>query len=494
MTAATSDVAVEQARVVLTPHPLQRVGAHVLVALSREKGAGPETLSAAGLDAAMGRVAVDAGKAATRESKSPDGFWQKVSLSFFPNSPMNHPGRRKGKNAAGEAKSDADVRAAVRDWLTCPPESEWPPASCVLCGRDAVGFYGKRDVPLAESEAYRNSTPRGHEGVALCWPCLCCSYALPYGCHLTGGSSVAVHSWDESFLGRTVRRRARHNRAVAATGKVPQSHTREVVALRALRRYSDPLTDGVELLVFNNNNRGQLLESYALQQPLAEWLRRTSRPGDQRRGFGLLVRAHTTANTPGIVGLARNAFRTPTQIVSAGLRGLTTYMFGPAPDAADVAALAQVLFSFATEVEQVNEKDLRELRTTAAKVASLLAQETTWGGLKELRAKMRNSRQLRSWLTNRALAWAASPPSQAERQDLAGPLVSERAFVLLFDPGQDNPSWFHRDLLLVGVLEELSRLEWRAQEGEKPEEALAELAEQDRKFIETDEEEEEDAA
>lgn len=37
-----------------------------------------------------------------------------------------------------------------------------------MCGRAACGFYGKVDVPLGVSTAHRNTTARGHEGLALC--------------------------------------------------------------------------------------------------------------------------------------------------------------------------------------------------------------------------------------------------------------------------------------------------------------------------------------
>lgn len=475
-----------QSRLVLTPHPLQRIGAYALAALSEEKTA-PENLSPEGFTRATALVVAYAEQAALRESKEAEGFWQKTSLSFFPNAPMNHPSRRKGKTKDGREKTDADVREAVRSWLRMPKAADWPAADCVLCGRQSVGFFGKRDVALAESEAYRNTTPRGHEGMSLCWPCLFCFYSLPYGSQLTGGSSIALHSWDERFLRRTVPRQVSHNLKLAVTGDATQRQVevREVVALRALRACGERLTDGVELLVFNNNNRGQLLESHSLQQPLAEWLRRTCRIAERRRGFTALVRAHVGKDIPGVVGLARNAFRAPARIVASGVHYLAASVSGLSPDPAEAADLAELLFSFATEVMQVNEKNLSEIRTTSRKIASLLAEETGWGGLREFRVKLRSSRQLRGWLTSRAIAWAGRDHKGHE-----GPLVSERAFVLLFDPGQDNPSWFHRDLLLVGVLEELSRLDWRAKGDEVPAEVIAELDAEDRKFISNDTEDE----
>jgi hypothetical protein len=477
----------EQSRLALTSHPLQRIGAHALASLTGRDD--PATLDAAEFRDAMEHVVRDAERASVRDSQAPDGFWQKASLSFFPNSPVNHPGRRKGKTADGRAKTDTDVRDAVRAWLTMPDPAQWPAVDCVLCGRRAVGFFGKRDVALAESEAYRNTTPRGHEGMALCWPCLCSFYALPYGSQLTGGSSVALHSWDERFLQKTVRRQVRSNMQLAATGDVTrkQSEVREVVALDALRKYSERITDGVELLVFNNNNRGQLLETHTLQQPLAEWLRKTCRFSDLRRGFGALVQAHSSPGMRGVVALARNAFHSPLRIVSTGAGHLAGCLMRQEPDHAEARGLATLLMSFVTEVMRMNEKDLTEIRATARKLGSLLAQQGSRSPLKEFRSHLRNSRQLRSWLTRHAVAWAG-----AEHEGYGfEPLMSDRVTVLLFDPSQDNPSWFHRELLFVGVLEELARLEWRAPDDEKPEDVVAELRADDRQWIKDGDEEDE---
>ncbi|MEV1008637.1 hypothetical protein [Streptomyces sp. NPDC049881] len=477
----------EQSRLVLTSHPLQRLGAHALAALAEAKG-GPEEVDAAGFQSAMRQVIQDAERASVRESKAPDGFWQKASLSFFPNSPMNHPGRRKGKTADGHAKTDADVREAVRSWLTIPDPSRWPAVGCVLCGRDAVGFFGKRDVVLAESESYRNSTPRGHEGVALCWPCLCCFYALPYGCQLTGGSSVALHSWDEGFVRRTVRDQVRRNRQLALTGQESDRHAevREVVALYALKHYSERITDGVELLVFNNNNRGQLLESHELQQPLAEWLRKTTRLSGRMRGFQALVMAHATKQLAGIVVLARNAFYTPTRVVTTGVNHLADCLMRRSQDHAGTHALADLLKSFVTEVMQMNEKDLTEIRATARKLGGLLNSATGRGPLRELRAHLRNSTQLRSWMTRHAVLWAGAPHEEFGDE----PLMSTRLAVLLFDPSPDNPTWLHRDLLFVGVLEELARLGWRAKDDdeEKDDEVAVQMHKDDEKFMKEGEE------
>ncbi|MGW6875856.1 hypothetical protein ACWGHA_26350 [Streptomyces xanthophaeus] len=479
MSVEAADVAA-QSRLVLTAHPLQRVGAFAIAALAGDGH--PEDLAPGGFAIAVEQITQHAVSAAlVRDSKGASGFWLKASYSFFPNSPMNHPGNGK--------KTDESVRDGIRAWRGLPDPGSWPDAGCVLCGRQAVGFFGKVDVALAESEAYRNNVPRGHEGMALCQPCRASFHALPYGCQLTGGSSIALHSWDERFLKRAVTRQVERNLPLAETGDPARRQTdiREVVALTALRRYSERVAGGAELLVFNNNNRGQSFEQHALEQSLAEWLRSTSRDPGLRRGFTALLQAHATKADPGVVALARNAFRDPARILGSGARYVGRLVTGQAADRERVADLVALLYSFVTEVMLMNEKDRSEIRATAGRIGQLLGEETSGGKLRQFRALLKDSAKLRRWLTDQGVRRAISPP-----QDGQGPLVTERAFTLLFDPGSDNPAWFHRDLLLVGVLEELSRLGWQAGDGADltdPEDDGGDLDAVDSTFI-TDEEEE----
>jgi hypothetical protein len=410
-------------------------------------------------------MTADASQAAmVRDAKRPDGFWLKVSLSFYPNSKMNHNAQLK--------KSDDEIRAEIRAWRSPPEPSSWPGVRCVLCGRQAVGFYGKVDIPLAESHVYRNTTPRGHAGLALCWPCVCSFHALPYGCQLTGGPSIALHSWDDGFLAHTVSRQVRRNYQHITLGQpVSGLPAREVVALRALRHYEQRLTAGVELLVFSNNNKGQTLQSYSLEQPLAEWLRETARRSELRPGFAALLRAHTTEKAPGVVGLSRNAFRDPQQIPITCARYLTERFEQSGLVPADTAALATLCFSFAIEVMSMKQSDLDELKSTAQGVALLLSQATSAGALKEFQSTLREPRRMQSWLRNRAVTWMLNPPEGVQR-----PLLGTRAFELLFDGSPDNQAWFHRQVLFIAVLEELHRLGWRPQDAA---EVAREIAEQE---------------
>jgi hypothetical protein len=463
----------EQAELSLTAHPLQRVGAYVLAALA--KSLDPDKVRAEVFQNVADLLCDDAIRAAlVRDSKR--DFWLKCSYSFFPNSKMNHLSNGK--------KDDDTVISAVTAWRTLPSPDTWPDVGCVLCGRSAVKFFGKTDVALAESDLYRNTTPRGHQGMALCWPCVVCFYALPYGCRLTGGTSAVLHSWDGDFLAATVARQVGVNRRIFELGGAEpvESLAREVIALKMLRHYPNPMRGGVELLAFSNNNRGQTLDIYAMDQPLAEWLRRTEQLPARRRGFQALLRAHKTADQPGVVGLARNAFREPARIVGACTRYLASAAErGAIPEwTGDLAALC---FSFAIEVMRVNQKDLTEIRTTAARVASLFDTETRGGKLKEFHATLKAPTRMRSWLLRRGVEWALTGPKDAD-----GPLVTTRGMELLFDPGPDVQAWFNRQMLLVAVLEQLHRTGWRPVDGEKVAEEMAEEpGDEDQQIVDSEE-------
>lgn len=326
----------------------------------------------------------------------------------------------------------------IRAWRSLPDPSGWPGVSCVLCGRAAVGFYGKLDVPLAESVLYRNNTPPGHKGLALCWPCLCSFYALPYGCRLTGGRSIAVHSWDEDFLQATVGRQAernqRHFTLGAPAGKGSGANS-EVVALKALRGYHHDLTAGVELLVFSNHNNAQMLEAHTLEQPLAEWLRKTFTHQELRDGFGALLLAHATQRHSGYVGLARNAFRAPERIPAECVGYLEARLDRTSRIPQAAGSLSRLCRSFAIEVTRMNQKDLSEIEATAHGVALLLSEEPSAGKLRELYSMRRNPSRLRTWLQAKAMQWRFPPDtwksSPPDGYDPAQPLLPTRSFTLL---------------------------------------------------------------
>jgi hypothetical protein len=460
----------EQATIRLTAHPLQRIGAYALARLA--DGADPSTLDEAAFQIAVDRMTEHAIEAAVgRDTKAPKGFFLKSSLSLFPNAPMFHPSNAR--------RSDPEIRERVLAWRRRPDPDAWLGVPCVLCSATAVGFFGKMDVPLAESDAYRNNTPRRHAGMALCWPCLCCFYALPYGSHLTGGPSLALHSWDEAFLARTIAIQVTRTRQVIAAGSTAREElrAREVLALKYLRHYDKSLTDGVQLLVYSNNNRGPTIDTYAVDQALAEWLRSVMHHARFQAGFRALLTAHRTTDLPGYVGLARNAFRSPWRIPGACARYLSRVAFTQArPDDRrwhDVANLAGLCFNYADKVMRMDKGDLEEIRATAKRFAALLARETTAGKLREFYTLFSKPTRLRSRLQRSAVEWILVAPDGQE-----GPLLTTRGFGLLFDPDYDNQAWFHRQMFLVAVVEELHGLGWKplsSDEGEQTAQDLPEL-------------------
>jgi hypothetical protein len=443
-----SVLADEQRRIVLTAHPLQRVGAFAVAALEEAGAASLSALRPDGFDAAVRRMAQDAVRASmVASTKAEDGFWLKTSNSFFPNAPMNHPSR--GKKPVERLRED------VLSWRTIPPSGLWPAAVCALCARQAVGFYGKTDIALAESVAYRNTTARGHAGLALCWPCVCCFHALPYGCGLTGGQSHLLHSWDDRFLERLVRRQVRHNQPFLVAGAaVPRSAPRHVKASRVIRAYTQRLNAGVELMVISNYNLEPLLQVHALDQPAAEWLRLTQRP-ERARGFRMLRRAHRNANDPdGFASLARTLFDRPEQMTAAAARWAASRVRDLRAVPADVALLREACFLYVTEVMGLNDEDVKQIDMLAANLAAWIARRDVSGDLTGFTRAAKSSQLLRALLKSWGRSWLLRPPDGS-----SGALCTQRQFELLADP--DRPSWYYRDLLVIAVLEHLARAGWR---------------------------------
>ena len=98
------------------------------------------------------------------DAKAPGGFWLAASYLFWPNSALNLTSR--GKLPVAERV------ARLQSWRTLPGPEQTIGVPCALCGRPACGFFGKADVPLGASTAHRNTTARGHQGLALCRGCV----------------------------------------------------------------------------------------------------------------------------------------------------------------------------------------------------------------------------------------------------------------------------------------------------------------------------------
>lgn len=443
-----------QRTVVLTPHPLQRAGAFALAELAGVDH--PGELTPERFDQATQVMTQHVLSTANVEnSKEPNGFWLAASYLLWPNSPMNTTNR---KNLLPRQRRDR-----IAEWRVLPDPVRWPGVPCSLCGRAACGYYGKVDVPLGASTAYRNTTPRDHAGLALCFACLTTFHALPYGCQIGGGRAAALHSWDEDFLRRAVAAQVARTRREAMVGPAQAtplpSWQRELTALRHLRNHPRRLSAGVQLIVFSNSNKEQVLDEHAMDQPLAEWLRSTVRDSQRRRGFRYLVRAHRIKDVPGAAMLARRAFRSPDQVLTRAAGFLRTVSAESSAIPGEAVHLVPLVFSYAIEVLQVNDKDVGRIRQLADHIAETLTPHRERGVLKGYESAHRDHRRLQEWLRKRAVVWTLNPPGNGTE-----PFVTPEQWRLLFDP--DERGRLHQDLLFIAVLEKLHKNGWRADDAD----------------------------
>lgn len=448
-----TDIVDAQRTMVLTPHPLQRVGAFALAELVDVDH--PDQLSPEEFDKATHLMTQHLLSAAQVEtSKEPGGFWLGTSYLFWPNSAMNTTNRKK--------LLPQQRRDLIKKWRAIPDRVQWPGVPCSLCGRPACGYYGKVDVPLGASTAYRNTTPPDHGGLALCFPCVSSFHALPYGCQIGGGRAAALHSWDEDFLQRFVSARVGRTRQDAVVGErttKPLPYWREVTALRHLRGHSRRLTAGVQLIVFSNSNKEQVFDEHAMEQPLAEWLRSTAHNPQRRPGHRYLVRAHRTKDVPGSAMLARHAFRAPQQVLTRAVTFLRAVSAESSAVPGEVPHLVPLCFSYAIEVLQVNDKDVGRIRQLAEHIAEALAPHRERGVLKGYESAHRDPRRLQEWLRKRAVSWTLLRPEGRDE-----PFVTSEQWRLLFD--SDGRGRLHQDLLFIAVLEQLHHNGWRVDDAD----------------------------
>ena len=439
--------------VALTPHPLQRVGAFALARLAGVKH--PEQVGEPELERAVS-VMHDDLYATTRlpDSKAPDGFWLAASYLFWPNSKLNTTNRNK--------LSVTERRDLLREWRMLPGPGDLLGVPCALCGREACGFYGKVDVPLGASVNYRNTTPRGHDGLALCRGCLASFHALPYGCAIAGGRAAVLHSWDDQFLQGVVGRqvhRMRQNAGVAS-GRFGERrpYARQVAALGRIRAYDERLTAGVDLMVFSNSNKEPTLDVHAMSQPLAEWVRVTRHRPDMAAGWRYLVRAHHGPKVPGWSALARNLFDRPRRVVSVA----AWYLRGQAEDLrvppGEASGLGIVCGDYAMRVLDMEKSDADEIRQLAKNIAGEAGRDES--EFMKFVVAGRKISELKKWLRGKAI-------SQVRFSRAADAFISERQWRLLFDSGDEQ--FLHRDLLLICALEEVQALDpkWRTDDPAK---------------------------
>ncbi|MGH3910795.1 MAG: hypothetical protein ACRDRM_08170, partial [Pseudonocardiaceae bacterium] len=111
------DVMDAQRTLVLTAHPLQRVGAFALAELVDIEH--PDQLGPEKFDEATGVMTRHLlGTADVDGAKDPGGFWLGVSYLFWPNSPMNPTNRKK--------QSPQERRDRITQWRELPDQDQWP--------------------------------------------------------------------------------------------------------------------------------------------------------------------------------------------------------------------------------------------------------------------------------------------------------------------------------------------------------------------------------
>lgn len=441
--------------VVLTASPLQRIGAFALAALA-EISSGeevlPENISSQALASAVDRMTGDLLATSTlAKAADPGGFWLSASYLLWPNSKINPTSR--GKQSAQERQRQ------ITAWRSLEAASRVIGVPCAYCGRPACDWYGKVDIPLGASVAYRNTTAPDHQGTPLCYPCVACLWALPYGARLSGGKAAAIHSWDDAFLAKVTRRavgRTLESAAVAAPvkGTKPGPYARELVVLEAVRGYGQRLTAPVELLVLSNSNKEQLLATQEMSQPVAVWLRSTVGRTNRKKGYPALVATQATKQVPGEAYLAKRLFARPGEILGAAVAALLARAAdaqGAIPP--EVTTLAPLLNSYCTEVLTMDEKDVERIRELAARLADLLGSDTRPGPFRDfIRANSRGG-NLYGWFRTKAVEWLLLPRPEGT----GSVLLPVRDYRLLFE---DERSWAWRRLLTFAVLEALAEAGW----------------------------------
>jgi hypothetical protein len=459
----------EQARIVLTASPLQRIGAFALAAIvaqrAKEQLTHPEKL--AGEQFLAGCEVMTADLAATAKvGKSSDagGFWLGASYLLWPNSKMNPTSR--GKLLPGERT------ARIRLWRECPQEAAWPDVPCAYCDRRACGWFGKVDIPLAASHEYRNTTAPGHLGTPLCYPCVVSLWAFPYGADLSGGRATAIHSWDDTFLGATtgaaVRKTSRAASLPSGKAAKPGPYARERMVLTEVRGYSRRIEASVELLVLSNSNKEQFLRTQRLTSPIAEWLRTTVRDAD---GYRALVSSQAAKDIPGEAYLARRLFARPESVFHRVTFHLVERVSALRRIPQDARHLKPIVYSYCRQVLTMDEKDFTRITALGDRLAHMLAAESAGKLTGFIHANSKGG-QLDRWLRRKSIDWLTVPQRQRPA-DAPKALVSAQDCRLLFD---SDRSWSYRRLLMFAVIEGLAERDWQPRGTSEEIDAMTEAA------------------
>ncbi|GGO95994.1 hypothetical protein [Wenjunlia tyrosinilytica] len=465
--------------VVLTASPLQRIGAFALSTLANVPH--PRQLAGEVFEGVLERMTRDlVATTGVAKAADPGGFWLGASYMLWPNSKINPTARAK--------QSPAERTRLIEQWRSRPDASQWPGAPCAYCGRAACGWFGKVDMPLGASIALRNTTAPAHEGTPLCYPCVACLWAFPYGASLAGGRAAVIHTWDEDFLAAATRDAVQRTLRAAAAGEAakaakPGPYARELWVLSAVRAYGRRITCGVELIVLSNSNKEQLLAESELDQPVAEWLRSTSRRQERRAGYRLLVATQGTEQVPGEAFLARRAFTRPSQVVEFAVGYLLGEVSRTKRVPSRTCRLAPLVYSFCREVLTMEDKDIGRIRELAGRLAALLGQDSRPGPFRDFIRANAKGGNLYGWFRSKGVDWLLHPRPQGT----ARVLLPVEDYRLLFE---DERSWAWRRLLVFAVLEALANAGWEPAGSREELEEITDVAGATGTDDESDEEEE----
>ncbi|MFC4035129.1 hypothetical protein ACFO3J_27190 [Streptomyces polygonati] len=444
-----AEVSHQQSSVVLTASPLQRIGAFALAGLAGVEH--PQELTGEMFTRAVDGMTRDlVGTVRVAKAADPGGFWLGASYMLWPNSKLNPTAR--GRQAPEERER------LIREWRVLAGPADWPGVPCAYCGRAACGWFGKVDIPLGASIGHRNTTARGHDGTALCYPCVASLWAFPYGAALSGGRAAVIHSWDDGFLADMTRTAVARTRqaavAGAAKGPKPSAYARELAVLSAVRAYGRRITCGVELIVLSNSNKEQLLVTQELGQPVAEWLRSTQRDSKRRAGYPALVATQGTKQVPGEAFLAKRAFTRPAQVLDFTVGRLLAEVSATVLVPAQTPALAPLVYSYCREVLTMDDKDVERIGELARRLAALLGQDSRPGPFRDFIRANSKGGNLYGWFRSKGVEWLLFP-RPAETSPV---LLPVRDYRLLFE---DERAWSWRRLLVFAVLEALAEAGWQ---------------------------------
>ncbi|MGW0669932.1 hypothetical protein [Streptomyces sp. NPDC002746] len=458
-----TDAFEQQHQVLLTASPLQRVGAFALATLAKVDH--PGQLTAERFTTVTGTMTrhllatADVAKAADA-----GGFWLSASYMLWPNSKINPTARGK--------QSPAGRRELIMQWRAVPDPADWPGAPCAYCDRPACKWFGKVDIPLGASSEHRNTTAPGHEGTPLCYPCVACLWAFPYGAQLSGGRATAIHSWDDVFLAPVTRLAVQRTLAAAQAPPnktKPGPYARELAALSAVRAYGQRLHSGVELIVLSNSNKEQFLRTQEMSQPIAQWLRSTVTEPNRRTGYQALVAAQATKAVPGEAFLAKRAFGDSTAILFRTTANLLDRFSAKGAIPVEAMGLAPLVYSYCIEVLNMDEKDVARIQDLARRLATLLGQDSRRGPFTTFMRANAKGGNLYGWFRSQSVEWLLKTrPDKMQRT-----LLPVEDYRLLFD---DDRAWPHRRLLVFAVMEALVEDNWQPKGSTEELEDIADVA------------------